>query len=76
MQTTKAQLIEHFRYLDNLRESGVTNMFGAASYVEEAFGVDKKEAKAILLKWMNTFNEDQTPTERVEAILNHQDTQK
>lgn len=47
---------EHKEFLDNLRESGVTNMFGAAPYLEEEFGLDSKEAKAILAEWMRTFS--------------------
>ena len=46
---------EHLTYLDELRESGETNMFGAASYVQTEFGVDKKDAKDILLYWMRSF---------------------
>ena len=41
-------------YLNNLRDSGVTNMFGAAPYLQEEFGLDKKEAKEILLTWMKS----------------------
>lgn len=46
---------EYFDYLDNLRESGVTNMFGAASYLVSEFGINKKDAKDILLEWMESF---------------------
>ncbi len=44
-------------FLDELRESGVTNMFGAAPYIVEEFGVTRKEAKSFLLNWMQTFDE-------------------
>lgn len=44
-------------YLDELRESGVTNMFGAGPYIEATFGYDRKEAKDALLYWMHTFSE-------------------
>jgi len=47
---------EHKSYLDALRESGVTNMFGATPYLIGAFPeLDKKEASAILSEWMRTF---------------------
>ena len=46
---------EHLTYLDELRESGDTNMYGAGSYVQEEFGVSKREAKDIVLYWMRTF---------------------
>lgn len=48
MEITK----EHEEYLDGLRESGKTNMFAAAPYVEQEFGVDRKEAKEIVSAWM------------------------
>ncbi len=44
-------------FLDELRESGVTNMFGAAPYIVKEFGVTRKEAKSFLLNWMQTFDE-------------------
>lgn len=43
-------------YLNDLRESGVTNMFGAAPYVEDEFGLNKSEARRILRLWMENFN--------------------
>jgi hypothetical protein len=46
---------EMFDYLDVLRETGVTNMFGAAPYLQQAFGIEKTEAKSILLEWMKTY---------------------
>lgn len=44
-------------FLDNLRESGQTNMFGAAPVLQEVFGVTRHEAKDLLLNWMQTFAE-------------------
>lgn len=46
---------KYYRYLDGLRESGVTNMFGARPYLQEEFGLDVKTAASILTDWMNTF---------------------
>ena len=48
---------DHKEFLDDLRESGVTNMFGASSYIVEEFGVSKQEARAILSAWMASFGE-------------------
>lgn len=48
---------EVFQYLDDLRASGVTNMFGATPYIEAQFRVDRREARRLLSKWMTTFNE-------------------
>ena len=47
---------EVMNFLNLLRESGVTNMFGAGPYVEEEFGIDKREARRILSLWMHNFN--------------------
>ena len=44
-------------FLDKLRESGSINMFGAAPYVSEAFGVSKYEARDLVKNWMKTFEE-------------------
>jgi hypothetical protein len=44
-------------FLDELRESGDLNMFGAAPYVSEAFGVSKYEARDLVKNWMQTFAE-------------------
>lgn len=48
---------EHLEYLDTLRETGVTNMLGAGVFLEEQFGVNKKDAAAILKYWIKTFHE-------------------
>ena len=44
-------------FLDQLRESGAINMFGAAPYVSDAFGVTKYEARDLVKNWMQTFEE-------------------
>jgi len=46
---------EHLEYLDDLRESGVTNMWGAAPYVENEFDISLKEAQDICEYWRNSF---------------------
>lgn len=47
------------KFLDKLRESGVTNMYGAGPYLEDAFGFDRKEAAEVLKEWMATFDKDE-----------------
>ena len=47
---------EYWIYLENLRRSGIVNMFGAAPYLEADFGLDKREARKILAEWMNNYN--------------------
>jgi hypothetical protein len=47
----------HLLFLDDLRQSGVTNMYGATPYIRSAYGVSQEKASAILLYWMKTFSE-------------------
>jgi hypothetical protein len=45
-------------YLDELRESGITNMFGATPYIEEEFPeLERSEAREVLTYWMHTFSQ-------------------
>ena len=46
-----------FEFLDDLRDSGETNMFGARPYIIEEFGCTAQEARALLSEWMKTFAE-------------------
>ena len=50
---------EHLEYLDDLRESGETNMFGAGAYVEREFGMSRNDARAATLYWMDSFGDRQ-----------------
>jgi hypothetical protein len=58
----------YFTYLDLLKESGVTNMFGSVPYIQDQFGVSQPEAKKIFKVWMDTFNENETPAERAAKV--------
>lgn len=48
---------EIYEFLDDLRESGITNMFGASKYIVEVFNISKMQAQSALANWMNTFNQ-------------------
>ena len=45
----------YFDFLLALRDSGATNMFGAAPYLQKEFGMSKSEARKILAEWMKSF---------------------
>ena len=45
------------KYLDDLREDGTCNMFGAAPFVQLQFQIDRPVAKQVLTYWMQTFSE-------------------
>lgn len=48
----------HLVFLDKLRESGKTNMFGATPYLRLKFkGLSNDDATKVLLYWMKTFGE-------------------
>lgn len=49
---------DHLVYLDELRESGETNMFGAGEYIQDYFDVSKNDANTILIYWMQTFGKE------------------
>lgn len=48
----------HWIYLEQLRRSGVTNMYGAAPYLAREFNLDIKMAQNILAEWMRNYNPD------------------
>lgn len=47
---------KYWIYLEELRRSGVTNMYGATPYLMDAFSLDYSEAKRILIDWMRNYN--------------------
>ena len=57
MEKIMIEYKEEFEYLNMLRESGVTNMFGAGPYLESAFDLKRSEARKILQLWMTSFKE-------------------
>ncbi len=46
----------YWLFLEELRKSGVTNMYGAAPYLMEAFDISKNEAIKILADWMRNYD--------------------
>ena len=51
-QLGKVLTQKHHDYLICLRDSGETNMWGATPYIEREFDIQRSEAKAILLEWI------------------------
>lgn len=62
-QTTELEFVsqedlnEMLLFLDGLRESAVTNMFGAAPYLREQWPLSRRESQIVLSYWMKTFSE-------------------
>jgi len=44
---------KYYKFLNELRASGTTNMFGAAVDLQQEFGMERVEARKILQEWMN-----------------------
>lgn len=55
IQTDKATPAQIDAYLKELRDSGETNMWGAAPYLMDEFGMSRYEARDALLAWIASF---------------------
>ena len=62
-------LFEGFEYLDDLRESGRTNMWGAASFVQNELAWEGRAASDVVGLWMATFDPTVSLEYRVERAL-------
>lgn len=58
---------KHWLFLENLRRSGITNMYGAAPYLADAFDLEHKEAVSILVEWMQSYNPNDY--KEIESVL-------
>jgi len=59
VKATEATQAEVDAFLNQLRESGVTNMFGATDYIQREFmELNKDEARKMLTTWMKNFGKD------------------
>ena len=65
---------EYFCFLDYLREEGQTNMFGAASYLEEEFDIPHEEARQVLSAWMQGTNGQPGSAVRVDCSSSWDET--
>lgn len=49
---------KYWIYLEDLRQSGITNMYGATPYLMDEFDLSRHEASKILADWMTNYNPD------------------
>lgn len=47
---------KYWLYLEALRKSGQTNMYGAAPYLAQEFDLSMKAATSILVEWMEKYD--------------------
>ena len=64
------ELADYFDYLDVLRESGETNMFGAAPYLVRDQGLELREARNVLSMWMKS-SRDLSAIDRAKLALHN-----
>jgi len=51
-------LCDYFEFLDDLRKSGTTNMFGAAPYLHAEYpDLEIRDARRVLKLWQNSFSQ-------------------
>jgi hypothetical protein len=59
----------HLEYLDDLREGGTINMWGAGSHLEAEFSLTRVESGITLMYWIKSFDERHSdPAQRKLAI--------
>lgn len=66
---TSDELTDYFDYLDDLRESGETNMFGAGPYLMREFGIGRAESHLVLSAWTKTFDGESAASARAFKAL-------
>jgi hypothetical protein len=66
---TLYDMVEYFEFLDQLRESGDTNMYGAEPYLQEEFDLDREKARDVVLKWMRSYKHDVPAAKRAEGYF-------
>lgn len=49
--------INYYKTLEEIRCSGICNMWGAAPYLAEIEGISEEKAEELLLEWINNYNE-------------------
>lgn len=63
------KLAGYFEYLDRLRNSGATNMFGAGVYLSTAFDIPRGDSNVVLSAWMKSYKPGVSADERAAAWL-------
>ena len=55
--TDEVERMEVYKFLVRLRDSGITNMWGATPYIQQTFiELSEKEAKTYHADWIRSFN--------------------
>lgn len=49
--------IGYYKTLEEIRRSGICNMWGAAPHLAEMEDISEEKAEEVLLEWINNYNE-------------------
>lgn len=55
--TIKEEQKEYYEALEDIRKSGIVNMWGAAPYLEQACGITNSLAEEVLVNWIHNYDE-------------------
>lgn len=55
----KKEHIGYYKTLEEIRRSGICNMWGAAPYLAEIENISEEKAEEVLLEWITNYNEIQ-----------------
>lgn len=53
----KRENITYYKMLEEIRHSGVCNMWGASPVLAKMANISEEDAEAILLEWINNYSE-------------------
>ena len=53
----KPEWEKYYKTLERIRKSGITNMWGAASYLARLENIDEKLASKVLINWIQNYDE-------------------
>ena len=53
----KEEHADYYQYLEKLRKSGITNMWGASPYLAKRYALSQEEAGQILAEWIQNYDE-------------------
>lgn len=54
---TEKEWENYYHFLENIRQSGACNMYGATPYLMRAYKLTDEEAGTILCNWMDNYTE-------------------
>jgi hypothetical protein len=57
MSKINTEWFPYYEVLEHIRQSGITNMFGAAPYLAAYCEIDEKLARQVLVNWMENYND-------------------